>query len=167
MTILNSILYGPENPMQTITNFLNEHNNVINLSELFEYLTEKGILYKYLFIQFFIFFCVIFYMIFFWPYKGATPGKFITKCKILDSKTYKVPSIGKCFLRFFGYIISTLLLCMGFFAIEFNKKKLGLHDLIAKTIVVKLGKPSAKKKRSLYTGFTPIKNLFMSMRRSK
>ena len=40
--------------------------------------------------------------------------------------------------RYLGYIVSTLILCIGFIIIAFDKRKQGLHDRIADTYVVKL-----------------------------
>jgi uncharacterized RDD family membrane protein YckC len=46
-------------------------------------------------------------------------------------------SFGKASGRFFGKIISRLILGIGFFMIGFTEKKQGLHDMIAGCLVVK------------------------------
>ncbi|OGF67428.1 MAG: hypothetical protein A2Y62_15825 [Candidatus Fischerbacteria bacterium RBG_13_37_8] len=69
--------------------------------------------------------------------KGATPGK-----RILGLKIYTVDGqspIGWkiAFMRLLGYLVSGFILYIGFLMIAFRTDKRGLHDLIAKTIVVK------------------------------
>jgi uncharacterized RDD family membrane protein YckC len=49
--------------------------------------------------------------------------------------------IGGSLVRFVGYIISSIPLCLGFLMVAFQKNKLALHDLIAGTEVV-FGTPS-------------------------
>jgi uncharacterized RDD family membrane protein YckC len=71
-----------------------------------------------------------------WTYFGATPGKMIFGAKIVDAKTFKNPSLGKSIVRYIGYIPSTLLLFGGYIMVAFDKKKRGLHDVMAGTLVV-------------------------------
>jgi len=51
--------------------------------------------------------------------------------------------IGSSVVRFVGYIISSIPLCLGYLMAAFQKRKLALHDLIAGTEVV-YGTPSAE-----------------------
>lgn len=90
----------------------------------------------------------------FWVYKQATPGKMAVSVKILDAKTGLPASTAKLTLRYFVMFIATLPLLLmsiatspllfatlplllGLFWIAFDKKKQGVHDKIAGTIVVK------------------------------
>ncbi|MEK9159812.1 MAG: RDD family protein [Patescibacteria group bacterium] len=77
------------------------------------------------------------YFIGFWTWKGATPGKMICKLKIVDLHGGPI-NIKTAALRFVGYILSGVALCIGFIWIGFDEKKQGWHDKIAKTYVVKL-----------------------------
>lgn len=73
----------------------------------------------------------------FWAYKQATPGKMLFSAKIVDAKTGEKPDTMQCVVRYIGYIISTIPLCLGFLWIAFDAKKQGWHDKISGTVVIK------------------------------
>jgi uncharacterized RDD family membrane protein YckC len=77
------------------------------------------------------------YSILFWKYRSATPGKIWMGIMLIDARTGGVPDIGKLLLRFVGYIVCGLTLFLGFLLIFFDKRKRGLHDMIAGTAVIK------------------------------
>ena len=68
--------------------------------------------------------------------RGGTPGKLLLGLKIQNEKG-KLIGIPYAILRYIGKMLSTIILCIGFFMIGWDKKKQGLHDKIAKTYVVK------------------------------
>jgi uncharacterized RDD family membrane protein YckC len=68
----------------------------------------------------------------------ATPGKRLLKIKVTNLISERI-SLGKSAIRFFSKILSTQLL-IGYLMIFFTKRKQGLHDLIAKTIVQEIRK---------------------------
>ena len=72
----------------------------------------------------------------FWKLRNATPGKMAIAAKIVDAGTGKLPSDGKLLIRFLGYFVSILTLGIGFLWIAIDRRKQGLHDKIAKTMVV-------------------------------
>ncbi len=72
----------------------------------------------------------------FWIFTGSTPGKMIFKSKIVDAKTGGKPSALQFVGRYFGYIISSLPLGLGFFWIIWDKRKQGWHDKMSGTVVV-------------------------------
>jgi uncharacterized RDD family membrane protein YckC len=78
----------------------------------------------------------IIYVLAFWIWKGATPGKMVLKLQIVEKDGKKL-SWQKALLRYVGYIVSSVPLFLGFFWIGFTKEKLGFHDMIAKTYVVR------------------------------
>jgi len=67
--------------------------------------------------------------------KQATLGKMVLQIIVTDNKGNRI-SFGRATVRFFAKIISTLILLIGFIMIAFTKKKQGLHDMIADTLVV-------------------------------
>ena len=71
-----------------------------------------------------------------WKYYQATPGKMIFKATIVDARTGGKPSLRQLIIRYLGYIISTIPLCLGIFWVAFDKKKQGFHDKLANTVVV-------------------------------
>lgn len=76
-------------------------------------------------------------IMFLWNRYASTPGKMIFKAKILDADTFEPVPPGRLFLRYVGYIISTLPAMLGFIWIAFDGKKQGFHDKIARTVVVR------------------------------
>lgn len=74
---------------------------------------------------------------------GATPGKMAFGMKVRMINGDPV-TLRAGIIRYFGYWLSTLTLGIGFFMVGFTKKKRGLHDMIAGTVVV-----MDRKKRSV------------------
>lgn len=75
-------------------------------------------------------------VIVFWRYKSATPGKMVIGAQVVDEKTGLAPSYGQCVIRYVGYIVSFVGLCLGFIWVAFDKKKRAWHDLMAGTVVI-------------------------------
>jgi len=65
----------------------------------------------------------------------ATPGKLLVKTVVTDLDGNK-PTFARVTLRHFAKFISTLVIFIGFLMIGFTKKKQGLHDKIAGTLVL-------------------------------
>ncbi len=65
----------------------------------------------------------------------ATLGKIALGMVVVDEKGKRI-TFGRASGRYFGKIISTLALFMGFVIIGFTGKKQGLHDLFARTLVI-------------------------------
>jgi len=68
--------------------------------------------------------------------KQATLGKLALGIKVTDEAGNRV-SFGRATGRFFSKILSGMILCIGYIMIAFTKKKQGLHDILAGTLVVK------------------------------
>jgi uncharacterized RDD family membrane protein YckC len=66
----------------------------------------------------------------------ATFGKRALGLKV-TSYDFKKISFGHSSVRFFSKIISILILFIGYIMIAFTEKKQGLHDMLAKTLVIK------------------------------
>jgi len=75
-------------------------------------------------------------MVFWRRWRGATPGKKFVHIKIVDAKSFQDIDNKQAITRSFGYIVSTMLLLIGFIMVAFRKDKRGLHDLLAGTVVV-------------------------------
>lgn len=73
----------------------------------------------------------------FWIYKAATPGKIVTGLIIIDEKSGQPPGPAQCIVRYLGYFLSTIPLCLGLIWVAFDKRKQGWHDKIAGTVVIK------------------------------
>ena len=82
-------------------------------------------------------FSVLIATIIFWrKWKGATPGKKFCNIKIVDANTLENVNNKQAITRSLGYIVSTMVLLIGFFMVAFRKDKRGLHDLLAGTVVI-------------------------------
>lgn len=68
--------------------------------------------------------------------KQATIGKIALGLKVTDMHGEKI-SFAQATGRYFGKIISSLILLIGFIMAGFTEKKQALHDILASTLVVK------------------------------
>jgi uncharacterized RDD family membrane protein YckC len=76
----------------------------------------------------------------FWQSKQATPGKMLLSLKILDAETGNPVSFSRLVIRYLGYIVSGIVLLLGYIWVGFDAKKQGWHDKMAGTVVVKVTK---------------------------
>ncbi|HQS85078.1 MAG TPA: RDD family protein [Alphaproteobacteria bacterium] len=65
----------------------------------------------------------------------ATPGMMLLSMRIEDYQKKRI-SFWRATGRFFASYLSSLFLCIGYIMIAFTPRKQGLHDYIAKTLVV-------------------------------
>lgn len=78
-------------------------------------------------------------MITLWRYDGGrTPGKRLSKTKIVDSKSLDAPAFWQLFVRFFAYFLSfvSFIFIIGFLLPLLHPKKRFLHDLLSRTVVI-------------------------------
>ena len=71
------------------------------------------------------------------PTQG-TLGKMALRIKVTDLEGNRV-GFGKATGRYFGKIISMLLLLIGYIMVAFTEKKQGLHDIMTGCLVVNIG----------------------------
>lgn len=71
-----------------------------------------------------------------WRRLGATPGKILLDCRVVDAKTLKTLSLRTAIIRAGAYIISALPVYLGFIWMAIDKRKQGLHDKLAGTLVL-------------------------------
>lgn len=76
-------------------------------------------------------------VVLFWIYRQATPGKIAIRASIVDARTGGKPTATQLAIRYVGYYVSLLPLCLGFVWILFDPKKQGWHDKLAHTVVVR------------------------------
>jgi uncharacterized RDD family membrane protein YckC len=86
---------------------------------------------------------ILAYYLYFWGLLGYTPGKFLLGLRIVRRDGRKL-SIGRAFLRFFGYWVSALPLFLGFAWIIFDRRRQGWHDKLADTQVIYIGRKSPR-----------------------
>jgi uncharacterized RDD family membrane protein YckC len=76
------------------------------------------------------------YEIFFIRKFDATPGKMAMGLKLLRADGGKL-SVGRIIGRYFAYLVSGIILCIGFIIAAFDDEKRSLHDRICDTRVIK------------------------------
>ena len=67
---------------------------------------------------------------------STTPGKLLMGCHIVDAETLQPISRKQAIIRLAGYFVSALPLYLGFIWAARDKRKQGLHDKLAKTLVL-------------------------------
>jgi uncharacterized RDD family membrane protein YckC len=83
--------------------------------------------------------------IWFWLRFFGTPGKMALRLKIVDANTGSKLSLGQAIGRYFAYIVAAIPLLLGYIWVGIDKRKQGLHDKLAGTVVIRqLGKEPVK-----------------------
>ncbi len=72
-----------------------------------------------------------------WHRDGQTPGKKLSRIRVVDATTLQNAPYWKLTLRFIGYFLS-LITVIGFFIGLLRKDKRALHDLISGTAVIRV-----------------------------
>jgi len=70
----------------------------------------------------------------------ATPGKMAVGIKVTDADGNRI-AVDRASRRFWGKILSVLIIFVGYLMAAFTRKKQGLHDIIAGCLVVNKSKP--------------------------
>ena len=68
----------------------------------------------------------------------ATVGKLAMGLRVTDMNGNKI-SFGQATGRYFGKIVSAIILYIGFLMVAWTQKKQGLHDIMAETLVLRKG----------------------------
>ncbi|SKA27496.1 Uncharacterized membrane protein YckC, RDD family [Enhydrobacter aerosaccus] len=69
--------------------------------------------------------------------RGATLGKMAVGLRVVTDRGERL-SFANATGRYFAKFISAMLLCIGFIMVAFTDKKQGLHDMMARTLVIKV-----------------------------
>jgi len=77
------------------------------------------------------------YFIYFIGKSGQTPGKKLCKIRVVNADGTSPIGYGKATGRFFGYMLSSLILGIGFFMAAWDEEKRALHDRLCNTRVIK------------------------------
>lgn len=111
---------------------------VANLDE-FENVEDLGILFAiigaYLLVILFVYMIEWLYFAIMESTRGATVGKLVLNIEVTDLQGKRI-TFGRASGRYFGKILSGLLLCIGFIMAGITQQKQALHDILASTLVV-------------------------------
>jgi uncharacterized RDD family membrane protein YckC len=151
--IFSSLIYGHTPPAAVLGPVTNEvvaqmqksgnssitdaFSSIMNDPRVHNYFITEGGIFRVLADQLFQLLGFGIVLIMFWRYRSATPGKMLLSMKIVDAKTYGKLTRKQEIIRFLGYIVAVLPLCLGFLWIAFDKKKQGFHDKLAGSVVIK------------------------------
>jgi uncharacterized RDD family membrane protein YckC len=108
----------------------------MGVSEVLALLWDAGVIENIILIQLFTLCLIGVYAVFFWVRKGATLGKMLCKCQVVDAESFQKLSIKQAVIRFIMIPFSMLPLLIGLFMINWNNQRQALHDKVAKTIVI-------------------------------
>ena len=75
------------------------------------------------------------YFSYFWS-TGATPGMRLLRLRVVDADTREHLGLGRSFLRYIGFIVSTFCCYIGLIWAAFDGRKQGWHDKLAGSVVV-------------------------------
>jgi uncharacterized RDD family membrane protein YckC len=91
------------------------------------------------------------YTTYFISQQGRTPGQALYHLRVVDAEGGATISVGRAFLRWFGYLISTLTFFYGFLIAAKDRWGQGWPDKLAGTIVVGPSLGGAQKLRAIVT----------------
>ncbi len=72
----------------------------------------------------------------FWRFRGATPGKMAISARIVDARMLADPAAWQLLVRFIVLAISLIPLGVVLIWVAFDRRKQGLHDKLARTVVI-------------------------------
>jgi uncharacterized RDD family membrane protein YckC len=75
------------------------------------------------------------YFVSFWSTTGQTPGAHVMRFRVQDEATGEILGIGRSIVRLIGVTLATIPLCAGFLPILFDRRRRGLQDWMARTVV--------------------------------
>ena len=73
----------------------------------------------------------------FWIYLKATPGKMVIGAEVVDARTGGKLTLAQSVIRYLGYFVSIIPLCLGLIWVAFDPRKQGWHDKLAGTVVIR------------------------------
>ena len=76
------------------------------------------------------------YLVFAWARSGRTFGKMACGLRIVHEDGGPL-GFGGAVVRLIGYMLSSLIFCIGYLMVAFTDRKRGLHDMLAGTVVVR------------------------------
>jgi uncharacterized RDD family membrane protein YckC len=79
----------------------------------------------------------------FWLTLAATPGKLLAGIRVVHAETGERLTFAQAVIRYLGYIVSAVPLLIGYFWMLKNPRKQTWHDLLAKSVVIRHGTPTA------------------------
>jgi uncharacterized RDD family membrane protein YckC len=76
------------------------------------------------------------YFVGFWSTTGQTPGNRLMHIRVCDARGAEGLRLRRGLLRFLGLVLCAIPLFLGFLPVLFDDRRRGLHDRLARTVVV-------------------------------
>jgi len=137
MVPINAMIFGDRTIDVILAELPTPTNDSVSSSAVLTALVQENYFSKYLLSQFILLVMISIYTISFWYKSSTTPGKYLLGCKIVNKTTHAPLTLAQCIFRFCSYALSALPLFIGFFMIDFNKSKQGIHDYAANSVVIR------------------------------
>lgn len=156
--IMVSLIYYGLDLQAIFASFAAEHTaEAPSLGVVLSYFTQHGLIWRFILLNTIELGLVASFIFYFWCRKSATPGKMITKCKVLDAHTGENISKKQALIRLCGYSLTFASLGLGFILMICTRKRQALHDWMAGTVVAAIT-PMPK-------GFSLIAPLYLFLRK--
>lgn len=152
--LLNPLIYGGENPQHQLQVLMIEALQAMQQQHItpsfswiiayilqdprsYAYFITDGMLYRILLDQCLqiAFFTIAFLLC--WVRLSTTPGKMLLSLKIVDATTHAPLTPSQSVIRSLGYLLAAAPVGLGFVWAAFDRRKQGLHDKLANTVVIK------------------------------
>jgi uncharacterized RDD family membrane protein YckC len=78
---------------------------------------------------------VVGYFVLFWTLAGETPGMRLMRMRVVDEHGAP-PGVGRSLLRIVGAVLAAIPFFAGYLLVLVDDRRRGLHDMIARTVVV-------------------------------
>jgi uncharacterized RDD family membrane protein YckC len=91
------------------------------------------------------------YFVPFWALVGQTPAMRVMRLRVADAAG-KAPSVGRSVVRLFGLLLAIVPLFAGFLPVLFDRRRRGLHDFLAGTVVLYVEDPQVEGLQSSLVG---------------
>ena len=75
------------------------------------------------------------YFVLSWTLAGETPGMYLMRLRVLDQRGAP-PGLGRSVLRLVGAVLAAIPFFTGYLLVLVDDRRRGLHDMIARTVVV-------------------------------
>jgi uncharacterized RDD family membrane protein YckC len=76
------------------------------------------------------------YFVLFWSTAGRTPGMQLMRVRVRTAGDGSTPTVGRSVVRVIGLVLSIVPLFAGFLPVLFDRRRRGLADMLAGTVVV-------------------------------
>ena len=123
LNLLMMLFFGSDNTQVVEIEKSFGQNKTVEISTLTDYILSVVSSVRWLMVQLVMLFFVILYFVYFWVKMGASIGKLVMRCRIVDANTYQAITMKQAIMRMLGHLLNILTLGIGLFMADFTKRK--------------------------------------------